>query len=504
MRKLFKLFSLLVAMTTFVALQSCSGDKGQLLEYVPADASIIVYGDFNYVMEKSGISSEGKIGEPLRSVLEDNRIDLSEYKKETELVKDFTNEAVFFMSGQKLWIIFGLKDSDNIEEYLKKEQDFDLSKESKVTVLTKKGRSLMIKDNMLFLCMDIKKDKPVDDVEGVNDLCKLGKDSFAKSDNTKELAKKIVEKDHTMFAIANINKIASLVNDRDFDQFKMGLSMVYKNPTYICADLTVNDKGIFATAKVLNSDYKPAECTIPTGQIDTKAFSYATLPGNSALVALALPSNLINQICNLASKALPSESISLIKCLNGTAAMAFSPTANSKKEMYAVALTTGSTADATKLGNFLSQMDSSIKCSTSDKYLRISSRTTPAPTGNAAFANILQGKAAGCVMDLSATAKALGLGGDYSDLGISALYAEKIEKSLVLKFEWKCANPVAKIFSIISNAEAIERSLGTIDNLFYDQSYDYSASLDTVPYEEEYTWEEEEYSYAEPEPDYLY
>ncbi len=501
MRKLFKLFNLIVALTALAALQSCSGDKGKLLEYVPADASIVVYGDFNYVMEKSGIS-DGKIGEPLRSVLEEQNVDLSEKKEEIKLVKDFTNEGVLFVSGQKIWVILGLNDTDNFEKYLTKEQDFDLSKESGVTILSKQGDAMMIKDKKLFMCINISKGKPVEEVEAVNNLCKLGRDSFAKSSSTKDLAKKIVEEDHTMFAIANINKVANLVNEREFDQFKMGLSMVYKNPTYICSDLTVNDKGVFASLKVLDSNYKLAECTIPTGQIDTKTFAYASLPGNTATAAIALPSALINQVCNLAGKMAPAEVINILKTINGTAAMTFSVAANSSEEMRAFALTTGSNVDAKKLGDFISQMGPSIKCSTSDKYLRITSKNAPAPSGDTSYANILQGKAAGAVFDLGATAKAVGLGGDYSDLGVASLIADKTEGSLILTFEWKCSNPISKIFSICSNAKEIERTLDSFYDRFYKEEVFYGSSYDPMYGSDYDVAEEEEFTYTEP--DYLY
>lgn len=505
MRNTFKLLSLLMALVAVAGLQSCSKhDKGDVLDYVPADASVIVYGDLNYVMEKSGISENGKIGEPLKSVLEQNKVDLTEYKKDLAVIKDFTRESALFVQGEKVWVVAGLADAKDLVKYLEKEHDFDVSKENGVQVLYKKGNTMMVKNDMLFCCIDLRKWKPVDNTSAVNELCDLGDESFLNSDNTKELAKQIIESDQTLFALANLGKLSALIDDRDFDQFKTGLSMVYNNPTYIAADLKVSDTGITSTVKVLDSKYAPAKCSLTLGQIDAKTFSYAAVPDNTALIALALPSQLISQITGAASKFLPAPVISAIKCINGTLAMTVNPAADTQRDMFAVAVTTNGNADAVKLGQFVSSIENTLKCSTSDKYLRVVLNGGPAPSGKTDYAASLQGKPAGMVADLGALLSSFGIRGDFSKLGTAAVYADTADGSLSIKGEWKCENPVQRIFDIANNAETIFNALDNYGEKFsYQEQVYVSAPVDSTfgGYDEDIEFS---YSGYEPEPDYMY
>lgn len=466
MRKSIKLLGLMIALLAVTALQSCSKhDKGDVLDYVPADASVIVYGDFNYLLEKAGISEEGKIGEPLKSTLDQNNVDLSEHKKELALAKNFTREGVLFLQGQKIWIVLGMNDTKEFINYLEKEEDFDVSTEDGVKILSRKGSDMMIKDDNLFLCVNPRSGKPTENVSGVNDLCKLGDEAFSKAENTEALATGIIEKDNTMFAIANIGKLSGLINDSEFNNFKAGLSMVYNNPTYIASELNLTDDGLTASLKVLDSKYAPAKCSLPLGQIDEKAFTYAAVPGNTAAVALAVPEALINQAATALSSLVPAEIITTLKCINGTIAATFNLSADKPQDMFAVMVTANNNSDAINLGNVI-QLMGNVKCSTSEKYLRVTYPQGPAPSGNTSYASVLSGKPAGMIIDLSATAKSFGLSGDYSQLGTFAIFADNADGSLSFKAEWKCNDPVQRIFDLANNAEAIMNTMNAFEDKF--------------------------------------
>lgn len=503
MRKSIKLLSLLTALLVFMGLQSCTKHKkGEILNYVPADASVIVYGDLNYVLEKSGIAEDGKIGEPLKSILDQENVDVSEYKKELALLKSFTREAAVFINGEKTWILLSLNNSDDIIDYMKKEEGADADKEDGVTVLTYKHQKAMFKDDVMFLCLDQSSDEFVAQVSKVNDLCDLGDESFGKNEQTEALVQNIKDEDLSLFFVANLGKISAIVNDREFDQFKAGLSMIYNNPTYLSGTLKINDEGISAVMSILDSKYALSKCSIPLGQIDTKVLSYAAVPGNTITYAVDLPTTLINKILGISQKAFPSEVLSLIKCINGTAAATINLAANSKEDMFAVALTANNNSDAVQLGSFIQQLFDPVKCSTSDKYLRVMQPGGCSPSGSTSYANILQGKPGGIAVDLAGLAKSFGLAGDFANVGTFVIYSDTPEGSLVVKSEWKCANPVQRIFDVIKNADAIENALESIEDKFVSSP---SAPLDLPGYEDEFVEEEDFSEYALPaEPDYIY
>lgn len=510
MRKSIKLLSALTAVLVMLGVQSCSkASKGDVLDFVPADASVIVYGDSEYIMSKSGLK-DGKIGEPLQSALDQANCDYTEAERMLKHASGVTGDAAMFMKGNKLWVIVGLNNASDFYKYLEDEYNFDIEKNDGVVMATKKKESIMFRDNMMFMCYKIDDGKLDDDTSGVKDLCNLGDDSFAESDKTKELADGIKERKSAFFALANFGKLTGLIDDDDFSQFKATLSMAYSNPTYAMFEANINDDGATAELKVLDSDYKPAKSTLPLGSIDTDAFKYAAVPDNSMIAAIDLPAALIKNICTLASKfGVPSEMTDLISCINGTVAFTFNFNAATQTDMYALMLTANNNSDAVKIGNLVAYFDHTLKCSTADKYLRITLQGGPQPSGSTKYAEVLNGKPAGVVYDLSTIAKQAGLGGDLAQLGVLAIYADKSDKSLSLKAEWKCQNPVGKLFEIAKNGETIFDAINNFENKFY--KYEPISPVDTTYYSEYDTGYSSGYSeggysddYYEPEPDYLY
>lgn len=485
MRKLSKFFVLFLALAALTC-TSCKKQKGAVLDYVPADASVFFYGDLNYVLEKVGFAEDGSIKEPLRGALEQNGVDISDYKKEMALVKDFTKDVALFIQNSSLWIVAGMSDQDDMIKFLKDKHNFSEDKEEGVKLVYKDGGTMMFKDNMLFMCFNIKKGKLVSNPSGVKDLCKLGNDSFSKSEKTKALAEKITKGDLTFYGLANFNKIGGMIRDfgnygasEDYDNFKAGLSMIYTNPTYVSLDMKVGDEGVYSTLQVLDSSLKPAKCSINLGQIDTKAIANAAVPNNSIAGAVALPASLINQIKTAFGNAINTEMNELLSLIDGTIAFTANPKATAYN-IFAVAVACKNGADAQKLGSYLPEISRDLDGYTAGNYLRVIRKTGPvSASGNTAYASVLQGKAAGYVMDFGLLAQSMGLSGDFAQLGTTAVYLDTADGSLCLKSEWKCKNPVQRIFDIINNARAIDRALNStdFDIMGYEEVYEEPDSI---------------------------
>lgn len=506
MRKSIRLLAFAVALFAMLGIQSCdSVDKGDVLDCVPYDASVVVYGDLSYVAGQAGVE-KGKIGEPLKSILEkySSRGDLEEMENAAEVSEYFLGDAAFFMNGSKVWFVAAMRDADKFLEYLKKEQDFDLDEEDGVKKAEKNKMCIMVKDNMLFIGGNPDSNKSSDDPEDVKELLDLGDESFASNGKTSKIAEEIREKEYTFYALANLNKLANIADSRDFDQMKAGLSMVYSDPTFISGNMKIGEDGATAEIKVLDSKYEPAKCSLPAGSIDAGALKYAAVPGNTFAAAMDLPSSLVDQICNAASQFLMPEMTALIKCLNGTIAFTSNPAASSKADMMAIMATTNNNADAIKLGDFLQNQMGNMKAQYSGKYLRIVMPGGPAANGDTRYASILGGKPLGCVADLGAMMKNFGLSGDYAELGTLAIYADTADKSLSIKAEWKCKNIVKKTLDLIGNADTIERTLEGFFSKYDTYSYDEPVDTTFGGYDPDYGYTYYDSVAPAVEPDYLY
>ena len=118
---------------------------------------------------------------------------------------------------------------------------------------------------------------------------------------------------------------------------------------------------------------------------------------------------------------------------------------------------------------------------------------------------MLNGKVAGVVVDLNTMVKNAGIGGDFGELGVQALYLEPAEGSLVLKYVWNCADPVAKSIKLAQalkgydGATPFDFGFGAASASAYDSvpAYDSYSVYETVAVEPAP-------AAYEPEPDYMY
>lgn len=466
-----KLTMTLLALCVVAALASCSKNKrGDILKYVPADATGMVYFNGEQIVGQAGVK-DGKVGEPLKGALESYGVDLSDSdaKDVMEQVSKFTYEGVAFFQGKKVWVVAGMKDAKGFMKYLEKEQGFDKDKEDGIEYVSKNKGYLMFKDDMLFMCYNVGKGRPGLDTEGVKELCDLGDESFARNEKTKELAEKIKKGDLSLYALVNIDKVQGIVNDGDFDKIVTGLSAIYNNPKYASLEASVNDKGIVSTLKILDSGYKPAKCSLPVGKIDAGAFPYAAVQGNTMAFAVDVPSSIVNQALSMAGNMLPAQFVSILKGIDGTMAVTVNPNPSNPNDIAAGVVTTTGNQAAVSLGEFVQLLaretvpaayNSSVRCSTSDKYLRISLPGSSPAGGSVQYAaNMLNGKVAGVVVDLNTMVKNAGIGGDFGELGVQALYLEPAEGSLVLKYVWNCADPVAKSIKLAQALKGFDGEL---------------------------------------------
>ena len=491
MRKLTKISALLLAMVFMFGFQSCHKyKKGDVLNYVPEDVTLLVYMNTTEVSSQLGVSEDGTIGEPLKGLLEKNGADLDELQKGFNLMKDFSNETVVFIKDKKLWGIGGLKSTKNLIKYLKNEKHFDENKEDGVKFFRTGDGTIMIKDNMIFTCLDLEEGKFITNTSGVKELCKLKKSSFGKSEKTKSLAENIVKGDYTLYFLANFNKIAGMARTSEFDQFMSTLSMIYDDPTYATADLKLTDKGIFINAGVLNKNFSPAKCNISLGQIDLSELRYASVQGNNVAVALSLPSQLISQIDAVAGKYLTTEQRTFLNSINGTVGLTLDVTAATKDNAFALMGTATSPAATDNITKFLQQLlNNKALFSTSGNYIRMYPQGGSAqPSGDISYASALNGKAAGAVADLGAIAQSMGLRGNIADLGTLCVYVDPSNNSLTFKAEWNCSNPIQHLIDLFNHRNQV---FDAIDNLsrysfvnkrdYDDYSYD---SYDSYGYDE--------------------
>lgn len=491
----------MVAMLIMMGIQSCSKvEKGDVLKYVPSDASMVYYGDLSYIAEQAGIK-DGKIGNPLKGVLEMYKADATEIDDAAMLLDCFTGDAAVFMDGQKLWVVAGIKDADPFFKYLEKEQDFDLEDEDGVKKAEKHHICFMVKDNMLFLGGRLDNNKMYDDAEDIKPLLDLGEDSFAENEQTSKMADAASEKGCAFFTLVSLNKISTLADDRDFDQSKTALSMVFSDAAYIYSEANITDDGMTSEAMLLNSKYEPAKCEMPLGTIKAADLKYAAVEGNNIAVALAMPRELIDRICKAAGAFCPTEVVELLRCFNGTIAATLNLAANKPVNTWAAMATAGNNADAMKLGNFVKEgLGSDISAQYTDKYLRVTLPGGGAAKGSTNYASVLDGKVIGVAVDLTSLAKSFSLGGDFKDFGTYVAYGEKKDNSLILKSEWKCKEPVKKLLVLIKNAQAINDVFEAFEDkmdAYYDRSRRASqmSAIDPMDYS---------YDPYATEPDYLY
>lgn len=485
MRKTVKLAIALIAICIVACLSSCSKSGADALQYVPADATAMAYFDGEMVLGQAGYK-DGTVGEPLKGFLEKNGVDVSDEKvKETiKVMSMFTVKGAAFYKNDEVWVILGLKDTKGFIDYLVKEQDFVQDKEDGIVYVEKDKGYIMFKDDMAFACIDLEKGRPVLETDGLKEICNLGDNSFADNEKTSEIAKRIVEERMTLYAIANLDKVQGMVNESDFNNFMIGLSAIFNNPKYASLESVCTEKGSSVTVRVLDKDYKGAKCSLPFGKIDANALPYAAVPDNCVAGALAMPSSMVNKVIDMVGMFMQTEELSMIGKIDGTIAVTCNPKPTNDNDIAALVVTTKGNSDAVALGDYINlNLGSSsfpLRCSTSDKYLRVSMKDSSNASGDVKYsAEVLSGKIAGIVIDYNKLVKSVGVGGDFEDLGVCSVYLESVDGSVVLKLDWKCDNPIKKSFKMI---ELLQNADNLFDNIGFAQPR-YDIPLDTLEYE---------------------
>lgn len=488
MRKSFKLFSLLLSLAFIMGLSSCS-KKGDLLSYVPADAPIVVYGDLNYLLEQVGFTKKGEIEEPLKSIMEKANMYTSEFRQDAAFLKNYTKEAVLFFQGNKMWVIAGMTDTKAIIKEMAN-RGCTTDKESGVEIVKKGNDVVMFKDNKMFLCIDVVNERPLNEYMGVNDLCKLGNDSFASSKEMSKLTKKLKKDKSTLFGLVNLERLSTLasymnISQQELSNAQMAYSWVYNNPKYIDFFLNINKKGVNAVLEIRNSDMDPAKFSLPLGKIDVGALQYAYIANNSIAVAASIPNSLVTQVTNLISNYVPQDLISALNGLNGTVGCTLNLVAKTADDGVAYMATCNSNNDAVQLGKIFQTPVSGLKCSTSGNYLRITFPGTSSSTSSISYASILEGKPFGAVCDLNLLIQNAGLSGTLSDMGTMAIYGDNEDGSLAIKFEWNVDEPVKKVFDLVNNYQTIFKALGNTGSFGSGSSYSSSYDFTDDGYEED-------------------
>lgn len=497
MLKKFKLISLLaVALVLVPALTSCGGKKqGDVLSVVPADAPVILYGNASETLSQMGIEGD-KINDPLKSLFQENGVDIDEVQAKMPDVDMFTQDCALFADKKSVWMVAAIKDSGKFKKFME-ENDFDIEKEEGVEILSNRDFKAMLKDDFFFVCINLKKGEPVTDIEEVKRLLKLGDESFVKNEKTSGLAKKIIEDKPLFYGLVNLKKLKSIVDDSDYDQALAALGLVIEDVNYVSGQFRLTADGMEAEAMFLDSKLQPAKSNIPLGTIKASDLKYAGVPDPAYCAAVALTSKTISAIFDFAAKfgAIDPEMHQILSGIDGTAGLVGS--LNAGPNTLAMMLTCTDNESATTFGQMLAGTSRDMEAKTSGNVLRITEKNGPSATSAPSFASEIDGCVAGGVFDFTAFAKEAGLSGEDAKLGTLAVMLKSENGAPVLRAVWNVKDPIKTLLKIAENADRLDdaterfyesttimtkNSYNDYDtNVYYDEYAEY-AVVDSVAY----------------------
>lgn len=318
--------------------KALEGDLKEMMQTVPAEASVVISGDLN------------KIAEPLGYKVEDGQIvgidkgskiarlmDVADTKEVLKGLKEISSVVelgafVVFADKGNFYAMANVKDAEKLKAIV--------DEESKSGNEWEKDGNIEYKDDIFIIDGSRVWVTSRGDVEAIKGYQKL---SEVESFLSVEYSKKMISSGDAMNLWGSLSSLYSTLPYSQQAQTRMAVSMLFEKPEFIVGKANFKEGEAEMELMPMTSDYKAAKCVIEMSKIDPKVID--GIGGNANMVmAINISKKLVEQIKEFGNSmggAIPTEMWDVISPLEGTIAYSGESADNPGKNFKAVVMTNG-------------------------------------------------------------------------------------------------------------------------------------------------------------------
>ena len=495
MKKMTKNLVWLMALVVLALnLTSCSGrDKADLLACAPAEAEVVLLLDAQEVWDQLEIKKKGdsfNYCTELDKILNLIGAKRSEVNQVLECLDETQKSMLAFTYKEQVWITFFIRDTDEFVDVIE-----DIAEENGQKISFSGYNDFLcwermaIRDNQVWAQIPMHGSQDQIDVRALEDLYQLkGENRFVKEYD--DIASEMLASDGLVSLYVNINGVMSL-GDISPDQramLNMALGTVYDDARSVLITSRLNNDGLSAETRVLNSKQKNAKYLLPTATIKEGELSKVNC--NAPLVgAIAIPNELMKKVTALIAQmqggsinASEQPIVDLLNSLGGTIALSMESQMD-----YTVSIGFIDANAASTAGNIIASLmgqGNPVSVSAAGNYLIIRSNDKQVSGGT--MPKGFAGQYSAVWIDPSKVSDKLVKGYNFSKFGTLLTTAGPEGDGMVTRSEWKLKSPMRTLLieamNITNAVVAGQIQPGTA----FEQMY--------APVQETYTFEDDVYA----------
>ena len=274
---------------------SCSRDKKDLMDCVPADAAFVGMIDLSSAWDQLGIKSEGDdftFAKEVKDLIKLAQIPNDAMDKIEGVLKcmeDTPKSIVVFSVDKHVWATFYVSDGDDFIKLMEDEAKADFDKEDGYQVWEK----VAVKGNRVWFCDDM-------DTDELNRLLDLDKDRRFENKYEKVTEYLMAEDASTSFCM-NFSYLKDYMQQSEAQMLNLAMSFCFNDAQFLLYQSRLTDAEATSEMRMFNSKEEPAQFLLPMAKID--AASLAKLDNESPLIAaIAINPDLVKKIQALAEK----------------------------------------------------------------------------------------------------------------------------------------------------------------------------------------------------------
>ena len=429
---------------------SCSRDKKDLMDCVPADAAFVGMIDLSSAWDQLGIKSEGDdftFAKEVKDLIKLAQIPNDAMDKIEGVLKcmeDTPKSIVVFSVDKHVWATFYVSDGDDFIKLMEDEAKADFDKEDGYQVWEK----VAVKGNRVWFCDDM-------DTDELNRLLDLDKDRRFENKYEKVTEYLMAEDASTSFCM-NFSYLKDYMQQSEAQMLNLAMSFCFNDAQFLLYQSRLTDAEATSEMRMFNSKKEPAQFLLPMAKID--AASLAKLDNESPLIAaIAINPDLVKKIQALAEKMgglSPSdrEIFEKLGHISGTSGFSFASASDAT-----LILNFNDAKTPAEVGQTIS-LSSFFQTATAGNSLIVRLPGTPA-SGKGTLPSELVGQYAGIYLNPAKDGGKLVKGYDLAKLGKAWVVLGPDGNGVKLSSTWKVKTP---LLTVITEAMTIFR--GFMDN----------------------------------------